>query len=156
MSAPLLPRFVGCMLLVSALTLPVSASAQSPTHMQVWKTATCGCCKDWVAHLEANGFIVSVNDVADTTDARELLGIPGDHGSCHTALVDGYAIEGHVSAAEIRRLLEERPDAIGLTAPGMPLGSPGMDGPEYGGHKHAYDVFLIAHGGQASVYQSHR
>ena len=156
MSPKLLPRLVASTFLAGALTVPTFVLAQPGTHVEVWKTATCGCCKDWVRHLEANGFVVSVNDVDDTTDAREKHGIPADYGSCHTAMVGGYAIEGHVSAAEIRRLLKERPDAVGLTAPGMPLGSPGMDGPEYGGRKHAYDVFLIAHTGQASVYQSHR
>lgn len=156
MSSSFFSRLIGRSLLAGALTLPTFAFAQPGAHIEVWKTATCGCCKDWVKHLEANGFVVSVNDVDDTTDAREKYGMPNDYGSCHTALIDGYAIEGHVSAAEIRRLLQERPDAVGLTAPGMPLGSPGMDGPEYGGRKHAYDVFLIAHDGQASVYQSHR
>lgn len=156
MSSQFFPRLIGRTLLAGALTLPAFVFAQPGAHIEVWKTATCGCCKDWVKHLESNGFAVSVNDVEDTTDAREKYGMPNDYASCHTALIEGYAIEGHVSAAEIRRLLQEKPDAVGLTAPGMPVGSPGMDGPEYGGRKHAYDVYLIARDGQATVYQSHR
>ena len=82
--------------------------------------------------------------------------MPVRFGSCHTAEVDGYTIEGHVPATEIYRLLDERPDAIGLTVPAMPRGSPGMDGPQYGGVKDPYDVLLIDRGGQASVFQSYR
>jgi hypothetical protein len=84
------------------------------------------------------------------------LGVDVRYGSCHTAQVDGYAIEGHVPAREIKRLLKERPAAIGLAVPAMPLGSPGMNGPEYGGRKDAYDVLLLAKGKSASVFQAYR
>ncbi len=84
------------------------------------------------------------------------LGMPFKFGSCHTAEIDGYAIEGHVPAREILRLLDERPEAIGLSVPAMPRGSPGMDGPQYGGVKDPYDVLLIGHDEEATVFQSYR
>lgn len=123
--------------------------------MQVWKGPSCGCCKDWISHLEVNGFQVQVND-AGNTDARERLGVDVKYGSCHTALVGGYAIEGHVPAREIRRLLQDRPPAIGLAVPAMPIGSPGMDGPAYGSRKDPYDVLLLSKDGSARVYQTYR
>jgi hypothetical protein len=108
-----------------------------------------------VAHLEANGFRVRVHDDGNT-NARAALRMPMKYGSCHTAKVDGYAIEGHVPAREIRRLLKERPAAVGLAVPGMPVGSPGMDGPDYGERKDPYDVLLVLRDGMSSVYQAYR
>lgn len=130
------------------------AAAES-VPIKVWKSPTCGCCKDWIAHLEGNGFSVTSYDVGNS-EARKQLGMPVRFGSCHTADVEGYAIEGHVPVREILRLLDERPDAIGLAVPGMPRGSPGMDGPAYGGVADPYDVLLIGRGGEASVFQSYR
>ena len=130
------------------------AAAAPLTEVQVWKEPTCGCCKDWIAHMEANGFKVFVN-VGGTNATRARLGIPQNLASCHTALVGGYAIEGHVPAREIRRLLKEKPAAIGLSAPGMPIGSPGMDTPAYNGKKNPYNVMLVARNGSASVYQKY-
>ena len=132
-----------------------AATAAAPV-VEVWKSPTCGCCGDWIKHLEASGFKVKVNEVPDTAPVRARVGIAARYGSCHTALVGGYALEGHVPAREIRRLLKERPDALGLAVPGMPIGSPGMDGPEYKGQKQPYDVVLLAQGGGASVYASYR
>ena len=143
---------------ISLLLLPVAAPAQARSNaplVEVWKSPTCGCCKDWIAHLEANGFRTVVHDTGNTA-MRGRLGIDVKYGSCHTARVAGYAIEGHVPAADIRRLLKEGPKAIGLAVPGMPVGSPGMDGPEYGGRKDPYDVLLIAANGKATIYQPHR
>jgi len=132
-----------------------SAFAQGPTFlMEVWKSPTCGCCKDWITHLEANGFKVKVNDVGNTA-TRARLKIPTSLGSCHTAIVGRYAVEGHVPAADIIRLLKERPDAIGLAVPGMPYGSPGMDGPAYGNREDPYDVLLIAQDGATRVFNSY-
>ncbi len=136
-----------------ALALPNVAHAASAS-VEVWKAPTCGCCKDWIRHLEANGFDVGVHDSGNTA-ARARLGIPMRLGSCHTAQVEGYAIEGHVPAREIRRLLAERPNAIGLAVPGMPIGSPGMDGREYGARKDAYDVLLVRRDGSTTSYQSY-
>ncbi len=133
-------------------TVSFAAGPASKTPIEVWKDPNCGCCADWVSHLEANGFAVKVNETGNNA-ARSRLGVAAKYGSCHTALVAGYAIEGHVPAREIRRLLSEKPAAIGLAAPGMPLGSPGMDGPEYGGRKSQYDVLLLSKDGSAKVYQ---
>jgi hypothetical protein len=135
-------------LLAAMLAVPVLAMAATPI-IDVYKSATCGCCEAWVKHLRDNGFRVEAHNVANPSDMREKTGIPDRMGSCHTAVVDGYAIEGHVPAADIKRLLAARPKAKGLAAPGMPLGSPGMEGPR----KDAYDVYLVLPDGSSRVYQ---
>ena len=144
--------------LAGASTITPALSAQAKTPVEVWKDPDCGCCKDWVAHLEANGFEVRVHDSGNAA-ARTRLGIPDKLGSCHTAEVGAqgkrYALEGHVPARDIRRLLKERPQAIGLAVPGMPVGSPGMDAPLYGGRKDPYDVLLVNRDGSSRVYQSY-
>jgi hypothetical protein len=129
--------------------------AQGPAVLvEVWKSPTCGCCKDWVTHLEANGFRVKVNDTGNTA-ARARLKVPMKLGSCHTARVGRYAIEGHVPASDIWRLLQQRPIAIGLAVPGMPIGSPGMDGSAYENRQDPYDVLLMAHDGSTQVFSSY-
>ena len=120
--------------------------------IEVWKDPSCGCCKDWVKHLEDNGFTVKVNDVGNNA-ARARLGIDRKFGSCHTAQVGGYAIEGHVPAQDIKRLLKDKPTAIGLAVPGMPVGSPGMDGPVYNNRKDPFDVLLLTQDGGSKVFQ---
>lgn len=130
-------------------------SAESRPKVEVWKDPACGCCKDWVAHLEKSGFDVKVNE-SGNDQARQRLGIPQSLGSCHTASVGGYALEGHVPAREIKRLLAARPKAVGLAVPGMPVGSPGMDGAIYQGRKDPFDVLLIARDGTSTIYQSYR
>lgn len=130
----------------------VSASgAATPVAMEVWKSPTCGCCAEWVKHAEAAGFRVSVRDTGNNA-ARARLGIPVALGSCHTAEVAGYAIEGHVPAREIRRLLAERPDARGLVVPGMPIGSPGM---EQGSRRDAFDVLVVRKDGSTAVFAAY-
>lgn len=129
-----------------------SAQAVQTRLVEVWKSPTCGCCKDWIAHLQANGFRVKAYDSGNTA-ARARLNIAERFGSCHTAEVGGYAIEGHVPADDIHRLLKEKPPAIGLAVPRMPIGSPGMDGPAYGGRKDAYEVLLLQRDGGATVYR---
>ncbi len=131
-----------------------AAQSQMFTEVEVWKDPNCGCCGDWVKHLEANGFKVKVNDVGNEA-ARTRLGMPPKLGSCHTALVGGYVVEGHVPAREIRRLLKDKPQALGLAVPGMPVGSPGMDGSVYGDRKDPYDVLLVQRDGRTAVYQSY-
>ena len=140
--------------LAGAGLLAPGLMAQTKPQVEVWKDPSCGCCKDWVKHLEANGFQVKVND-SGSSAARTRLGVSEKLGSCHTALVAGYAIEGHVPAKDIQRLLKERPKAIGLAVPGMVVGSPGMDGPDYKGRKDPYDVLLINADGSTRVYQSY-
>jgi hypothetical protein len=132
----------------AALLLSQAAAAAAPV-INVYKTATCGCCKAWVEHLQHNGFTVHAHDVEAPAVMRAKFGIPEQYGSCHTGIVNGYAVEGHVPAAVIKRLLKEKPKASGLAVPGMPMGSPGMEGD----HSEAYDVMLISKKGKATVYQ---
>jgi hypothetical protein len=143
-------------LLIALASLPVgSAMAQQPKILvEVWKDPNCGCCKDWVTHLESSGFAVKVNESGNDA-MRAKLGMPQKLGSCHTALVGGYAIEGHVPASDIRRLLKDKPVAVGLSVPGMPVGSPGMDSPVYGKRRDPYDVLLVLKSGESRVYASY-
>jgi hypothetical protein len=119
----------------------------------VYKDPNCGCCDEWIAHLKKNGF--SVSAISQSGDRSEF-GIPRRYGSCHTAKIDKYAIEGHVPASDILRLLEESPDAIGLSVPNMPIGAPGMDGEAYGGLSEPYQTLLIANDGSASVFSEYK
>jgi hypothetical protein len=140
---------------VGMLAMPAFARQPvPPIEIEVWKSPTCGCCKDWVAHMEANGFRVRVHDVGNTA-ARSRLGLAEKFGSCHTARVGRYAIEGHVPAQDVLRLLRERPQGLGLAVPGMPVGSPGMDGPAYGGRRDPFNVLLVAADGSSSVFSSY-
>jgi hypothetical protein len=141
--------------LLSALAAPALAQSPIAAEVHVYKTPTCGCCNDWIRHLEANGFKVSATNVTDLRQHRARFGMPAKLGSCHTALAGGYVIEGHVPAREIRRLLRERPDALGLSVPGMPIGSPGMDGSEYRGVVDPYDVLLVQADGRTTVFASY-
>jgi hypothetical protein len=133
-----------------------TASKASALFAQVWKTPTCGCCAAWVEHLQSAGFTVKTNEVSSTDAMRSKLGIPAEMGSCHTALIGGFAVEGHVPAREIKRLLAEPreavADVVGLSVPGMPIGSPGM---EMGDKRDKYDVMLVLKNGQNRVYQSY-
>jgi hypothetical protein len=124
------------------------AHAAEATPITVYKTPTCGCCKKWVEHLEKNGFRVTVEDMDDVSPVKAQHGVPGDLHSCHTGVVDGYVVEGHVPADVIRKLLAERPQVAGIAVPGMPMGSPGMEGP-YTEH---YDVLAFTEDGKRSVY----
>lgn len=146
------------LLLTGAAALGLAASglvrAQAAQGIEVWKDPNCGCCKDWIAHMEQSGFSASVADEGNNA-ARARLGVAQKFASCHTALVQGYVIEGHVPVADIQRLLKEKPKALGLAVPGMPIGSPGMDGPAYGGRRDAYQVLLIQKDGSAQVFTSY-
>lgn len=140
-----------------ALGLPGLAFAASTKPLvEVWKSPYCGCCKDWVAHLTENGFTVRTHEVGDLDGARRKLGMPERFASCHTAKVGGYLLEGHVPAREIVRLLRDKPAALGLAVPGMPVGSPGMDGPAYGGRRDPYAVLLVQRDGRATVFEQYR
>lgn len=132
----------------------VPAIADAGSALYVLKDPNCGCCSAWVEILQADGFEVTVEESMGTLLARYKLdnGIPQEMASCHTGRIAGYMIEGHVPPADIRRLLEERPDAIGLAVPGMPYGSPGM-GPET--EREAYEVFLIRRDGSTEVFSSY-
>jgi len=125
---------------LSGVAGPVFAAAQTK-RITVHKTPWCGCCVKWVAHLEEAGFTVETREHEDLAPLKAELGVPTALESCHTAVIGGYVIEGHVPAAEVARLLEERPDATGLAVPGMPAGSPGM---EMDGRRDAYAVILFS------------
>ena len=129
-----------------------NAAPDAPT-IQVFKTATCGCCTQWIDHLEAAGFEVKAKDLPDLTQLKSENGVPAELASCHTALVDGYVLEGHVPAADIERLLAERPAVAGLAVPDMPLGSPGMEHPDPSRHQ-PYNVMSFGKDG-VRVFASH-
>ena len=135
------------------VTMPAFSEATTPA-IEVWKSATCQCCVKWVTHLETNGFAVKTNaaDTAALNAIKRAAGISEKLDACHTAKIDGYVIEGHVPAFDIKRLVAERPDAVGLTVPGMPVGSPGM---EQGDKTEPYDVLLIKKDGTTEVFASH-
>lgn len=143
--------------LAGAIALPwlTTWAAVPRTVVEVWKDPSCGCCKDWVAHMEKAGFDMRVYETGGAA-ARARLGIAAKFGSCHTASVAGYALEGHVPARDVQRLLKDKPKALGLAVPGMPIGSPGMDGPEYKQRQDPYDVLLIQADGSSRVFQSYR
>src|SRR3954469_4063099 len=128
--------------------------AQSAPSVAVVKDPGCGCCTKWVAHLEEAGFKATVTESAAIDALKDSKGVPRAARSCHTATVNGYVIEGHVPAADIKRLLKERPSVVGLAVPGMPAGSPGMEVP--GGRVAPYDVIAFDKTGKTSVFASHR
>ena len=139
---------------LAAMLLIYPAYAAPETEIEVWKSATCKCCINWVKHLEANGFAVTVNAADPSMLDRIKLqsGIGEEIASCHTAKIGPYVIEGHVPAPDIKRLVAEQPDAWGLTVPGMPVGSPGM---EQGAETEPYDVLLINKDGTTEAFASH-
>ena len=137
-------------LIVSLTSLGVEA--QKPIPVQVFKDATCGCCANWVEHLRRKGFAPTSENVADITAVKAKYGVPAQARSCHTAVVGGYVIEGHVPAADIQRLLKEKPKVAGLAVPGMPIGSPGMEGP----NARSYDVLAFDKTGKTTVFSTQR
>ena len=119
--------------------------------IEVHKSPTCGCCGKWVEHLRSNDFVVTVNETDKLDELRAKVGVPVALASCHTAFVDGYVVEGHVPAKDIRKLLAERPKALGLAVPGMPPESPGMDA----AHGSGYEVLLFQRDGVTRVYHAY-
>jgi hypothetical protein len=148
--------FVATLLLTAfaAGTSASAAQAASPA-IEVWKSPNCGCCQKWADHLTENGFAVTAKNTTQgmLNRIKSQAGIGPKLASCHTALIDGYAIEGHVPAGDIKRLLEERPDAVGLTVPDMPLGSPGMEQPD--GKTEPFDVLLVKKDGSTEIFAQH-
>ena len=120
--------------------------AEAPATLEVYKDPNCGCCTGWIAHLKHHGFVTRATDTAEMDAIKKRLSVPDALASCHTATLGNYIIEGHVPAHAIKRLLAEKPDALGLAVPGMPIGSPGMEG----GKPEAYDVILFSKGAQSS------
>lgn len=133
---------------MTLLTAATVMAADLPV-VDVYKSPSCGCCNEWIKHLEKNGFKVRAHNTDAVVSHKYRLGVPPGYGSCHTAEVAGYLVEGHVPAREIRRLLREKPRARGLTVPGMPIGSPGM---EQGARRDPYEVLLVMPDGDTRVY----
>ena len=140
------------LLVAIVLGLPVfTAFAEEPVSVQVFKSPTCGCCSKWIDHLERNGFEVEARDVRHVAPVKRAHGVPVKLASCHTALVEGYVIEGHVPAEDVTRLLKERPPVAGLAVPDMPIGSPGMEGP----NPEPYQVYSFDRQGRTEVFSRH-
>jgi hypothetical protein len=137
--------------LALAMAIFVSCHSAAPGTITVYKSPTCGCCGKWIAHLEAGGLTVEAIDVKDLVKVKRENGVPTQLSSCHTALVDGYVIEGHVPIEDVQRLLEERPEIAGLAVPAMPIGSPGMEGP----NPEPYEVLAFTEQGSTHTYASH-
>lgn len=135
-----------------AVAVLPSLAANALPEVEVFKSPTCGCCGAWVDHLKVAGFPVKVTVVGDTTVTRKRYGLPDKFGSCHTGIVDGYVVEGHVPAADVKKLLAMKPVAIGIAVPGMPVGSPGM---EMGSRKDPYQVLLVDKQGRERVFSSY-
>ena len=134
-------------------TMPIEGAALADASLPlvvVHKNANCGCCHLWVEHMQQAGFQVEVRDVDNLEPVKTRVGVPPGKGSCHTAEIDGYFVEGHVPADDIKRLLAERPDAKGLTVPGMPMGSPGMEVPD--GRIQPYTVELVQSDGSTTTF----
>jgi hypothetical protein len=127
-------------------------STPAAPQLTVYKSPTCGCCGKWVDYMRANGFTAAVTNVPDVSPIKTKNGVPSRLASCHTTLVGGYVIEGHVPVEDVRRLLKEKPAVVGLAAPGMPAGSPGMDMPD----SPAYDVVSFDKDGHTRVFATHK
>jgi hypothetical protein len=126
------------------------ATVASADTIEVWKDPNCGCCKSWVEHMQKHGFTVVIHDTPDLTPVKQKHGVGADLASCHTGIVHGYAVEGHVPADLVRKMLDEKPAITGLAVPGMPMGSPGMEG----GMKQKYDIIAFTKDGERKVYAS--
>ena len=145
------PSLVLSAVLLGALAaVPTRAQAPAAPKMTVYKSPTCGCCAKWVAHMRNAGFDLTVNDVPNVGEIKAQHHVPADAQSCHTALVGGYVVEGHVPADVVKQLLKEKPAVAGIAVAGMPMGSPGMEGD--GSSKQAYNVVSFDKAGKTQVY----
>ena len=138
-------------LVATTVNTGCTQSEAAPPEVMVYKSPTCGCCDKWVTHLEENGFAVATEDVQNVMPIKQRYGLPSGLGSCHTAIVDGYVVEGHVPADVVKRMLRERPEIAGIAVPGMPIGSPGM---EQGDRVDSYDIVTFDKQGNTTVYES--
>lgn len=146
-------RLLLTVLFLFVVSSGVQAKESALPSVTVYKSASCGCCRLWVQHLIRAGFTVQVKNVGNLNPVKQRVGIPAGLGSCHTAEVGGYFVEGHVPAQDIKRLLQEHPRAKGLAVPGMPAGSPGMEVPS--GQVKPYEVLLVAQDGKTSSFARH-
>src|SRR5690554_1055230 len=147
---PLLILGLAVGLAAAAFALRSPSEAVDKPLVTVYKSPTCGCCSKWVDHLEANGYSVETQDMNNVMPMKQRLGLPAQLASCHTAVVGGYVVEGHVPSDVIDKLLEEKPEIVGIAVPGMPIGSPGMEGP----NPESYDILAFTKDGNQSVYAS--
>ena len=129
-----------------------NAAMPQPTEITVFRSPTCGCCRDWVDHMQASGFQVQDNVTDAMASVKQRYGVPEAAESCHTAIIDGYVVEGHVPASDVQRLLAERPNVRGIAAPGMPVGSPGM---EMGDRRDPYTVVSFTRSGAIATFAEH-
>lgn len=137
--------------LTTGAATPSSDTAPKQTKITVYKDPSCGCCKNWIEHLKKHGYAVDAKDTPDMAAVKRTLGVPDALTACHTAVVNGYLIEGHVPATDIARLLKEKPKVAGLAVPGMPMGSPGMEGPR----QQHYQVISFDKSGKTKVFASY-
>lgn len=150
-TAALAVAFVAAALTTAAAPTSTSAAAVKKPTITVYKDPGCGCCKKWIEHLVKNGYRVDAKDTPGMAEIKRTLGVPDRITACHTAVVNGYVIEGHVPAADIDRLLAQKPTIAGLAVPGMPMGSPGMEG----GTGQRYQVLAFDKNGKTTVFASH-
>lgn len=147
-----LKMILGVMLLMGAIS-GQAQEAVADKEMTVYRSPTCGCCGKWIEHVKQNHFAIKDIVSDDMQAIKKKYGVPENLASCHTAIVDGYVIEGHVPAADIEKLLQTKPKVIGISAPGMPMGSPGM---EMGGRADDYDVVSFDSAGSVQVFSAHK
>ena len=131
---------------------PVADKVATNSELTVFRSPTCNCCHQWIDHMEAAGFTVQDNITEDMTAIKEQYGVPANLASCHTTVVDGYVVEGHIPAEDVQRLLAEKPDVAGIAVPGMPIGSPGM---ESGDYVEPYTVFSFNEDGETATFAEH-
>ena len=149
-------RLTVFVLVAGLASLGIAAAQQKPAAgplVEVFKTPTCGCCAKWVEHMRANGFTVRTTDLNDLAEIKKSRGVPDNTQSCHTAVVNGYVVEGHVPAEDVHRMLKEKPAIAGLAVPGMPVGSPGMEYP--GTRAQPYAVYSFDKKGATQVFAKH-
>lgn len=139
---------LGLLLFVAGAVMWTQRQASATPTITVFKSPTCGCCSKWVDYMRASGYEVEAHDLTDMTTTKNQYSVRPEFASCHTAIVDGYVVEGHVPVEFVTRLLEERPDITGLTVPGMPMGSPGMEG----AYSESYDVLAFDKQGNTHVF----
>jgi hypothetical protein len=150
-TAALAAAFISLALTTAAVRTPPGDLAAKKPIITVYKDPSCGCCKSWIEHLIKHGYRVDAKDTPGMTEVKQTLGVPTGLAACHTAIVNGYLIEGHVPAADIDRLLNQKPKIAGLAVPGMPMGSPGMEG----GKAQHYQVLTFDKAGKTTVFASH-
>ena len=138
--------------ILSLMLITSSIFAMEGKTMTVYKSPYCGCCEEWINIMKSKGFTVNTIETNEVNNIKQKAGLQAGQTSCHTAFVDGYVVEGHVNYSAIKKMLQEKPDILGISVPGMPVGSPGM---EQGNTKQAYDVLYVNKDGSKGVYESH-